>query len=330
MTISIIGTGNLGTALAVCFARGGHRVRVWDVDAAILHSIRTRRRNPRLPGIAIPRGVVVAESVSDALAGAKLVILAVPSQAIREAAPAMAAVAKDTVILTAAKGWDARTTLLPHQTLAGAVPSLRSRVGALGGSAVAAQFVRGVPTTFVVGARHPKIIQPIVHRAFSSATICVEVNDDPDGVAIGGAMKNPYAIGIGILDGLGSSSNTKAMLAAGALGEIVALGTKLGAKRDTLMGLAGLGDLIGTGFASESRNREYGEAVGRYGLRRALPLRDHAEGVRAAPIALRLARERGIRLRLLSAIQSILSGSEKPSALYRDLAGLCSITGSEA
>ena len=324
MNIGIIGAGNLGTALAVCFARSGHRVGVWDVDETVLQAMRKKRVNPRLPGVVIPRSVRVATDIEEVTHEAMLVILCVPSQAVAAASKMLdKAISKMAVVLAAAKGWDAKTHLLPHQTLAAEAPSLRSRIGTLGGSAVAAQFVRGLPTTFVVGAKNIKSIAPVVRRAFLSPTVCVEINNDPDGVAIGGAMKNPYAIGIGILDGLGSSSNTKAMLVAAAHQEMIALGMALGAKRETIGGLAGLGDLIGTSFAEESRNRKYGDAIGRKGLHGAGALRERAEGVRAAPIALGLARERGIRLRVLSAIQDIISGKEKPAALYRDLAGLC-------
>lgn len=313
MTIGIIGAGNMGTALGVLAARAGHEVKIWDIDRAVLDEISARRTNARLPGVEIPRGITAVRDVQSALTGVAVVFVVVPSHAASGVAPAVSALPSDVARITATKGWDPATRRLPHEALG---------ASALGGSSVAAQFIRGVPTTFVAGCASPDIGRK-VKDALSGATICVTVTDDVTGVALGGALKNIYAIASGILDAHGSSSNTKAMLVAAAAGEMAALGEALGGKRETLLGLAGLGDLVGTSFAPESRNRLYGEALGRDGFAAAGPARLQAEGSRAAPIARAYASEHGLALPLLEILDEIIAGRAAPDSLGNNLARLC-------
>lgn len=317
MSIGIIGAGNLGTALAVLAGRNGHEVKIWDIDRAVQDEINAHHTNTvRLPGIALPDSINGVGTAADVVRDARVVFVAVPSFALRSVAAALASVASDAVIVAAAKGWDADTRLLPHETIPGC--------SVLGGPAVATQFVRGVPTTFVLGTRDAAVAN-VVSEAIGSSTVCVSATDDISGVALGGALKNIYAIGLGILDASESASNTKALLVAAAIGEMTVLAEALGGKRETIFGLAGLGDLIGTGFAHESRNRMYGEALGRDGYRADEPARAAAEGVRAAPIAQSFARERRLATPLLDSLAGIINGSAPPAVLREQLASLCNL-----
>lgn len=295
MIIAIIGAGNFGSALAAAAKRAGNRVKIFDTEPA-----RSQAR-----------------TVREAVRGAALVVIAVPSSFIRDAIQSVVSAGNRAPVLIASKGFPVFDVFNQSRKF------VKSPLGILGGPAIASQIVQGVPTTVVVGSAQIGRVGPVVTEAFVGSAFCVEWSDDAKGVALGAALKNIYAIGLGILDGLGSASNTKAMLVAAATREMSVLGRALGGNEKTITGLAGLGDLIGTGFAIESRNRQYGEALAR-GLKKKLDvLRPNAEGLRAAPIALAYAKKKRLALPVLTVINHIASGSARPRILFDRLASLC-------
>lgn len=298
MIIAIIGAGNFGSALAAAAKRAGNRVKIFDTDPK---KSKTR---------------TMALAVKDA----RLIVVAVPSQFAHAAVGSIARTPGRAPVLIASKGFPVFDIFTRSRKF---VKSPLGVLGVLGGPAIASQIVQGVPTTVVVGSDKIGRIGPIVTKAFVSPAFCVEWSDDAKGVALGAALKNMYAIGLGILDGLGSASNTKAMFVAAATREMCVLGRTLGAKEQTITGLAGLGDLIGTGFGIESRNRQYGEALARNLKKKLDALRPNAEGLRAAPVALAYAKKKRLALPLLIVINQIVTNRARPRILFDRLAALC-------
>lgn len=260
--MTVIGAGSWGTALAIQLAREGHPTRLWGRDAGQLTVMRRERRNQRyLPDAGFPGALEIAGDLESALQHAPDVLIAVPSHAFRATlqriAPCLDA---HTRIAWATKGFEIATGLLPHQ-VAGEV--LGARPGAvLSGPTFAREVGAGLPTAMTVASKDPRFAKELA-LMLSGPTFRAYTQNDIMGVEVGGAVKNVIAIGSGIADGMGFGANTRVALIARGLKEMVRLGVKLGAVRETFMGLAGLGDLVLTCTDDQSRNRRFGMALGR-------------------------------------------------------------------
>jgi glycerol-3-phosphate dehydrogenase (NAD(P)+) len=258
----VLGAGSWGTALAVHMARAGHPTRLWGRDAAQLDAMRRARCNERyLADAAFPDALEVAADLPAALGGVRDALIAVPSPAFRATLelikPLLAA---QTRIAWATKGFEIATGLLPHQV---AAEVLGERPGAvLSGPTFAREVGAGLPTAMTVASRDPKFAQALAAR-LSGPSFRAYMQSDLLGVEIGAAVKNVIAIGSGIADGMGFGANTRVALITRGLAEMLRLGVRLGARRDTFMGLAGLGDLVLTCTDDQSRNRRLGLALGR-------------------------------------------------------------------
>ena len=260
--VAVIGAGSWGTALAVHLARTANPTRLWGRDAAQLSVMRDRRQNARyLPNIAFPPGLVVADSLAAALTGARDVLVAVPSHAFRATLETVGShLVPDSRIAWATKGFEIASGLLPHQVVA---EVLGNRAGAvLSGPTFAAEVGAGLPTAMTVASRDTDFAKALA-RLLSNLSFRAYVQADIVGVEVGGAVKNVIAIACGIADGMGYGANTRVALITRGLAEMQRLGLRLGAARDTFMGLAGLGDLVLTCTDDQSRNRRLGLALGR-------------------------------------------------------------------
>lgn len=294
-TILILGGGSWGTALAGLLAGNGHRVALWEYDPAQRDALRRDRENRKyLPGTKLPETVTV---IDDPLAAASPAgaVLVVPSQAVRATARAYAPALKSAGwVVCAAKGLEEKTfkrlSEVIGEELGGAVP-----VGALSGPSHAEEVALGIPTSVVASFPDGGVAKR-VQEIFSNARFRVYTNPDLAGVELGGALKNIIAIATGIGDGLGLGDNTRAALITRGLAEITRMGMALGARRETFMGLAGLGDLVVTCTSRHSRNRRLGELIGRgASLAQAqTELTMVAEGVPTCAAAHALARARGL------------------------------------
>jgi glycerol-3-phosphate dehydrogenase (NAD(P)+) len=259
--ITVVGAGSWGTALAIQLAREGHATRLWGRDSAQLEAMRRARCNSRyLPDAAFPDSLRVVDELREALNGAGDALLAVPSHAFRATLESIKPhLGQGTRIAWATKGFEISTGLLPHQV---AREILGSRSGAvLSGPTFAKEVGAGLPTAMTVASRDLRFAKELA-LSLSGPNFRAYTQTDITGVEVGGAVKNVIAIGSGIADGMDFGANTRVALITRGLAEMMRLGVKLGAVRETFMGLAGLGDLVLTCTDDQSRNRRFGMALG--------------------------------------------------------------------
>ena len=261
--IAVLGAGSYGTALAIQFSRSGQATTLWGRDPDQVEAMATSRTNERyLPAIEFPAALTVTADLGATLAAADDVLIAVPSRSFRELVLAIAAEAPDVAGLCwATKGFEIETGLLPHQVVAEIMPA-GMPTAVLSGPTFAAEVARQLPSAMTVASKS----EEFAHRlavAISSDNFRAYLSDDVIGVEVGGATKNIYAIGAGMTDGLGFGANTRVALLTRGLAEMTRLGSHLGARIETFMGLAGMGDLVLTCTDDQSRNRRFGLALAR-------------------------------------------------------------------
>ncbi|SRR5579859_62454 len=260
--MTVIGAGSWGTALAILLAREGHPTHLWGRDAAHLDEMRRARRNLRyLPDALFPETLEVMSDLKSALQGARDALIAVPSQAFRATLERVRPhLAPHTRIAWATKGFEISTGLLPHQVVRAVLGTTPGAV--LSGPTFAKEVGVGLPTAMTVASLDEQFAKELA-LSLSGPRFRAYTQTDIMGVEVGGAVKNVIAIGSGIADGMGYGANTRVALITRGLAEMMRLGVKLGAARETFMGLAGLGDLVLTCTDDQSRNRRFGMALGR-------------------------------------------------------------------
>jgi glycerol-3-phosphate dehydrogenase (NAD(P)+) len=308
MRVSVLGSGSWGTALAIVLARNGHEVELLGRDPEEIESIGHLRENLRyLPGFAVPGNVRAA------LLGepreADLAVVAVPSGAVREAGAFLPL--GNPRIVVASKGLEPVTGRFMVDVLADARPE--ARIGVLSGPNLAVEIARGVPTV-ALAAFAERADAEAVQAAFTCATFRVSVTEDVVGVELAGALKNVLAIGGGMSDGLGFGDNTKGAFLSRGLMEVARLGAAMGARAETFLGPAGVGDLFATANSRLSRNYRVGEALGTgLSLEDALAsVGQVAEGVPTSEAAQVLARRHDVELPVLAAVEAVLRGRISP------------------
>ena len=257
-SVTVLGAGSWGTALAIQFARSGRRTRLWGRDRERLLAMGRGRRNERyLSGGEFPPSLAVEPDLATALEGARDVLVVVPSHAFRavlsEIAPFLA---PDMRLAWATKGLELDTGRLPHQIAHEVLGSQRA-VAVLSGPTFAREVGAGLPTAMTIASPDVEFAK-VLAQDLSSANFRAYTSTDITGVEIGGAVKNVLAVGAGLSDGLGFGANTRVALITRGLAEMMRLGVALGAQRETFMGLAGLGDLVLTCTDDQSRNRRFG------------------------------------------------------------------------
>lgn len=303
-TVFVAGAGGWGTALAVLAHARGHAVSLWSPFEEELACIRRDGQHTKLlPGIPVSSAITLTSDLS-AARSADLLILAVPSFAIRQTASRLATVLPDgALIANAGKGLEDTSHKRFSQVIAEELPT--ARVVVLSGPSHAEEVGRGVPTT-VVSASNDATACVAVQDILSGPTFRVYTNDDVIGVELGGALKNVIALAAGILDGLQLGDNAKAALMTRGLTEIARLGTALGARSSTFSGLAGVGDLIVTCGSMHSRNRRAGMLIGQ-GLspQDAIARVGTVEGYLAARAAHSLATQTGVDMPITAACYRI-------------------------
>jgi len=259
--VAVIGAGSWGTALALQFARKGRNVRLWGRDRDELQRIAAARENRKyLPGIAFPDNLCVEADLGKSLSGVADILIAVPSHGLRETLQQVKPLlGKNARICWATKGFEVATGKLPHQ-VAAEVLGDNLPMAVLSGPTFAKEVGAGLPTAMTVAANDDTFASDLA-SSLSGEKFRAYTSSDMIGVEVGGAVKNVLAIGAGISDGLGFGANTRIALISRGLVEMTRLGLALGAKQDTFMGLAGMGDLVLTCTDNLSRNRRMGLAL---------------------------------------------------------------------
>jgi glycerol-3-phosphate dehydrogenase (NAD(P)+) len=320
--VAILGAGNMGTALAQVCALNGSSVILWDHFPAVVAEINQQRRNSRyLPGISLSPNITAVTSPMEAVRAAQLIVLAVPSPFIRATLEAaLPGCAADAVFLNVAKGIEL-TTREPIHVGVGRQLGGRPLV-LLAGPAIANEFSRGFPAAVMLASEsisNAKRVRPLLEGEIFRVT----TTSDVAGAALGGILKNVYAILLGyVAAAVGESRNLEAAVLNASLREMAALGPALGAERETIFGLAGLGDLVATGFSDDSHNRSFGRKLGAGrtlpDIQRDTPLLP--EGARTVDIACAWAESKGIRVPLAEFVRRAVAGGQPPlNELLREL-----------
>jgi glycerol-3-phosphate dehydrogenase (NAD(P)+) len=310
MRCTVLGAGSWGTALASLLAGKGYTVTAWDKDQAVLEDIARNHRNERyLPGTQLPATVHAATEIVKALEGAELVVLAVPSHAVRPVIiEAKRHIHAGMPLVCVAKGIELETLMTMSEVVEDVLPvPLHPYVAVLSGPSFAKEVAKGLPTAVTVAARWERIAKQ-VQDAFHSKTFRPYTSGDVVGCEIGGCVKNVVAIAAGISDGFGFGANSLAALITRGLAEISRLAVRKGANPLTLSGLSGLGDLVLTCSSDLSRNRTVGRglAAGKTADEIQKELGQVAEGVRNAKSARELARRLGVDMPITETIYRVL------------------------
>ena len=310
---AVLGDGGWGTALAIHLHRLGHRVTWWGAFPEYLKELDRRRVNRKfLPGVAIPHGIRIQPDLGEAVAGARLVVLAVPSQHLRSVTRRLtleSGAMRHGIIVSVAKGLERRSlkrmSQVIHEEL-GAVPLV-----ALSGPSIAAEVAHGHPASVVAASTHERVARTVQHLCMNTR-LRIYTSTDVPGVELGGALKNPIAIAAGVSDGLGFGANAKAALITRGVVEMARLGVALGARAHTFWGLSGLGDLVTTCLSG--RNRWLGEQLGKgRRLRSVLASTPMViEGVETARAAVALGRRHRIELPIIEQVDAMLFRSRSP------------------
>ena len=313
--IAVIGGGGWGTALASLAGSAGHEARLWSRNAEVVEEVNGSHTNTAyLPAHKLPDSVRATGDFGEALEGSEIVVLAAPSHATREllgqAAPHLRR-AVGAVLVSATKGIEAETgkriSEVAAEVLGGAGDERRRGFVCLTGPSFAREVVAGHPTAVVAASRDAARAE-FVQRVFGTQTFRVYTNDDLAGAEIGGAVKNVMAVAAGMVAGLGLGANSVAALVTRGLAEMTRLALAAGGRVETLMGLAGLGDLVLTCTGELSRNRRVGLELGRgRRLEDVLAgMREVAEGVRTARAVKRLADRLGVEMPITAEVNAVL------------------------
>lgn len=308
--IAVIGAGAWGTALAKVLADKGNRVRLYTRSAEHASLLEHDRENVRyLPGIVLPERIEPTSLLREALEGASLVVWVVPSHALRDTLEqARAFLPPESALVTASKGIENDTLMLMGEVFDDVLGSdVKRRLTVLSGPSFAKEVASGIPTNVVVASSNMDLAQE-VQRDFATDRLRVYSSDDPNGVEVGGALKNVIAIAAGACDGLGFGHNTRAALITRGLAEIARIAIAKGGNVLSLAGLAGMGDLVLTCTGDLSRNRTVGFELGRgKSLDEVLASLGHvAEGVRTAKSAHDLARKLDVELPICNEVYAVL------------------------
>lgn len=317
MKITVLGAGAWGTALARILATREHDVALWDFFPETIALMRQTGRNERyLPGIELPSNLRPEAEAAKALAGAELVVVAAVSKGFRPVTQALSAY--EGIVVSVTKGIEFETGMTMTDILRENAP--RSRVVAMSGPTLALEVARGIPAAIVAASTDAAAAQT-VQSVFHSPAFRVYTSTDIHGVELGGALKNVIAIGAGVCDGLGFGDNSKAALVTRAVSEMRRLGVACGAQADTFTGLSGLGDLMVTCFSKLSRNRGFGERLGKGETAEAIvaSMTAVAEGYPTARSARELARKHGVDMPIIEGVHAMCYEGKNVRQAVQDL-----------
>ncbi|PIQ63151.1 MAG: NAD(P)H-dependent glycerol-3-phosphate dehydrogenase [Bacteroidetes bacterium CG12_big_fil_rev_8_21_14_0_65_60_17] len=321
--IAVIGSGSFGTALAISLSDSGHDVTLWARREEMAAEMSVTRRNPSyLPDAVLPNDILISSDLEQLVSQADIWVFATPSQVVRQVAARIGHMATEThVVVSVAKGIENGTLLTTSCVLDEALPAVPlDNIVVLYGPSHAEEVVRRVPTA-VVAAGYDMAVAERIQRVFMSPSLRVYVSPDVRGVEIAGSVKNILAVAAGISDGVGFGDNAKAALLTRGIAEIRRLGVALGAHPRTFAGLAGIGDLVVTCMSGLSRNRHFGQEIGRGKTLEQVEseMTMVAEGVRTTASVHDLAQKLGVDMPITEAVYCILFKGKLPLEAVSDL-----------
>ncbi|MDH6282147.1 NAD(P)H-dependent glycerol-3-phosphate dehydrogenase [Prescottella agglutinans] len=306
---AVLGAGSWGTAFAKVLADAGTDVTLWARRSEVADAVVSRHENPDyLPGVVLPSAVSATADHEEALAGADLVVLAVPSQSLRGNLERWAgAIGPDATLLSLAKGIESVTLLRMSEVISQVASVDPSRVAVLSGPNLAREIALEQPAATVVACTDEARAMTI-QKSCATGYFRPYTNTDVIGCEVGGACKNVIALACGMASGIGLGENTIASLITRGLAEIIRLGVALGANAATLAGLAGVGDLVATCTSPLSRNRTFGERLGLGGSLESAQAATHgqvAEGVKSCSSVRALAAAHGVEMPITEAVHQV-------------------------
>jgi len=320
-SISILGAGTWGMALARMLCIFGNSVTVWSAIPEELDRLDSTKRHVNLPNVIIPDSILYEKNIQFACKNKDIVLFAVPSTFVRATAKLVAPfISENQIIVDVAKGIEADTLMTMSEVILSEVP--QAKVVALSGPTHAEEVSRDIPTTIVAACNDISIAEK-VQKIFSNPVMRVYTNTDIKGVELCGALKNIIALASGIATGIGYGDNTKAALITRGLAEIGRLGLKMGCLKETFSGLAGMGDLIVTATSKHSRNNRCGYLIGQgYNPKDAVrQVGMVVEGINAIPAAMELSKIYNVELPIITAVDSVINHEAVPNDAVRELMG---------
>jgi glycerol-3-phosphate dehydrogenase (NAD(P)+) len=321
--IAVLGAGGWGIAISTLLNNNGHKVTLWEFDPEEMERLYIQREHKqKLPGVIIPDGVEITNQLHSAVSSADILALALPSHTVRGVAKKISMIdLKDPVVVNLAKGIENDTLLRMSEVLKQELPySLHDKIITLSGPSHAEEVARRIPTTVVVAGFKEEVARK-VQQTFMTSYFRVYTNSDLIGVELGGSLKNVIAIASGIGDGMGLGDNSKGALLSRGLAEIIRLGEKLGAKRETFAGLSGLGDLVTTCISQFSRNRFVGEQIGKGKTLKEVEseMIMVAEGIKTTRSAYGLSLKHQVEMPITQQVYQVLFENKKPREAITEL-----------
>ncbi|CDA08567.1 NAD(P)H-dependent glycerol-3-phosphate dehydrogenase [Fusobacterium sp. CAG:649] len=320
--ISVIGSGGWGIALTILLHKNGHDLTIWSFDKKEAEELKkTRQNKTKLPNILLPEDIKVTDDLREAVDNKDILILAVPSKAIRSVSKSLKNIIKDNqIIVNVAKGLEEDTLETMTDIIEEELKDKNPKVAVLSGPSHAEEVGRGIPTTCVVSA-HNKELTLYLQNIFMNPSFRVYTSPDMLGVEIGGALKNVIALAAGIADGLNYGDNTKAALITRGIKEIASLGVAMGGEQSTFYGLTGLGDLIVTCASMHSRNRRAGILLGQgKTLDEAIKeVNMVVEGVYSAKSALMAAKKYNVEIPIIEQVNAVLFENKSAAEAVNEL-----------
>lgn len=320
-TLAVLGAGSWGTALARLLAQNGHSVSLWGHDPQHMADLARDRRNSRyLPQAGFPENLAVTDRLEQAVGDCDAVLIAVPSKAFRDIAQAMAGHLQGSPkIAWATKGLESQSGKMLHEVVA-EIYGLSTPAAVLSGPTFAGEVAAGQPTAITVASNNEGFAREMA-GLLHNTQFRAYTTDDLIGVELGGATKNVLAIAAGVADGLGFGANARAALITRGLAEMMRLGLALGGRPETLMGLAGVGDLILTCTDNQSRNRRFGLGLGKGQAwdEVVAGIGQEIEGVVTAEIVLHLAKRHGVDMPITEQTYKVLYEGLAPGEAVRNL-----------
>ena len=320
--ISVIGSGGWGIALTILLHKNRHNLMIWSFDKKEAEELKkTRQNKTKLPNILLPEDIKVTDDLREAVDNKDILILAVPSKAIRSVSKSLKNIIKDNqIVVNVAKGLEEDTLETMTDIIEEELKDKNPKVAVLSGPSHAEEVGRGIPTTCVVSA-HNKELTLYLQNVFMNPSFRVYTSPDMLGVEIGGALKNVIALAAGIADGLNYGDNTKAALITRGIKEISLLGVAMGGEQSTFYGLTGLGDLIVTCASMHSRNRRAGILLGQgKTLDEAIKeVNMVVEGVYSAKSALMAAKKYNVEIPIIEQVNAVLFENKNAAEAVNEL-----------